>query len=33
MALGRPRQPGIDEHEWHGSGNSRADPLPNYQVS
>ena len=33
MVLGRPRQPGIDEHGWHGSGKSRADPLPNYQVS
>ncbi len=27
MALGRPRQPGIDEHGWHGSGKSRCRPV------
>ena len=33
MALRRPRQPGIDEHGWDGSGKSRAHPAPKYQVS
>ena len=33
MVLGRPRQPGIDEHEVARYRDSRTDSLPNYQAS